>query len=216
MRLILFGAPGAGKGTQAKRLQEHLGAIQLSTGDMLRTQIRDATPLGKAVEAIMARGELVSDAIVIEMIARRIEEPDARAGFLLDGFPRTVPQGSALDAMLLEKGVQLDAVIGIEVPDDVIVDRIVGRRSCPTCGAVYHLTSMPPRRPDTCDKCGVRGLVARPDDNETAVRARLAKFHRETAPLKSLYGPRGVLKSVDGTQSPDRVFADILAALGRT
>lgn len=212
MRVILFGAPGAGKGTQAKRLEERLKIPQLSTGDMLRAEVRAGTPLGKQADELMKAGKLVPDEIVIGMIAERIKKPDCQQGFLLDGFPRTVPQGEALDRMLEASGQKIDVVVGIDVPDEIIVNRIVLRRSCPKDGRVYHLQTMPPKTPGVCDVCGTE-LVQRPDDNDAAVKERLAKFHRDTAPLKSLYGPRGILKSVDGTRSPDQVFADILSVL---
>ena len=216
LRIILFGAPGAGKGTQAKRLEEKLHVPQLSTGDMLRAEVRAGTPLGKQVDTIMNQeGGLVSDDIVIRMIEGRIQKPDCKDGFMLDGFPRTVPQGEALDKMLAVRDQKIDVVIGIDVPDNVIMKRVVLRRSCPVDGTVYHLESAPPKKaPGKCDVCGA-ALVQRPDDNEPAVTRRLEKFHRETAPLKTLYGPRGILKSVDGTRSPDDVFAAILTALGR-
>ncbi|OGQ11595.1 MAG: adenylate kinase, partial [Deltaproteobacteria bacterium RBG_16_71_12] len=206
MRIILFGAPGAGKGTQAKRLEEALGVPQLSTGDMLRAHVRNGTDLGREVDAIMRAGQLVSDDIVIRMIAERIAEPDCAHGFLLDGFPRTVPQGEALDRMLRERGLAIDAVVGLDVPDEVVRDRIVLRRSCPKCGAVYHLTKLPPKVADTCDRCGTKGLEQRSDDTLEKVNARLEKFHKETAPLVQLYGPRGLVKTVDGMAPPEEVF----------
>jgi adenylate kinase len=215
MRVILFGAPGAGKGTQAKRLEVHLGVPQLSTGDMLRAHVRNGTQLGKEVDAIMRAGHLVSDEIVVLMIEERIKQPDCANGFLLDGFPRTVPQGASLDAMLASNGQKIDAVIGIDVPDDVVRERIVQRRSCPKCGSVYHLRAMPPQKPDTCDKCGQRPLEQRSDDTLEKVNARLEKFHRETAPLTELYTPRGLLARVDGMDSPDDVFRAIVTVLGR-
>jgi adenylate kinase len=212
MRLILFGAPGAGKGTQAKRLEERLSIPQLSTGDMLRAEVRAGTALGKQAGELMQAGKLVPDEIVIGMIVERIKRPDCEKGFLLDGFPRTVPQGEALDRMLEGSGQKIDLVIGIEVPDSIIVNRIVLRRSCPKDGSVYHLETMPPKQAGVCDLCGT-ALVQRPDDNEEAVKERLSKFHRDTAPLKTLYGPRGLLKTVDGTRSPDEVTAAILSVL---
>lgn len=214
MRLILFGPPGAGKGTQAKRLEEALSVPQLSTGDMLRAARRAGTELGKKAAEFMDNGKLVPDDVVIGLIAERIEEDDAQKGFLLDGFPRTIPQAEALDAMLVEKGIALDHVVSLEVPDDDIVGRITKRRSCPECGAVYHLESMPPKVADVCDKCGHRGLVQREDDNESAVRTRLSAFHDQTSPLKAHYKQRGLLRDVDGTQSPDAVFAAARAAIG--
>ena len=212
MRIILFGPPGAGKGTQAKRLESELKIPQLSTGDMLRAEKAAGTELGKQAAQIMDKGGLVPDDVVIGMIAARIERPDCRDGFMLDGFPRTIPQGDALNAMLAAKGQKIDVVVGIDVPDDVIVDRVVGRRSCPKDGSVYHVRTMPPKTAGKCDLCG-SDLVQRGDDNEQAVRERLAKFHRETSPLKALYGP--ILKTVNGTRSPDEVFASITKVLGR-
>lgn len=212
MRLILFGAPGAGKGTQAKRLEERLRIPQLSTGDMLRAEVRAGTALGKQADELMKAGRLVPDEVVIGMIAERIRRPDCLNGFLLDGFPRTVPQGEALDRMLQGMGQKIDLVVGIDVPDEKLLRRIVLRRSCPKDGSVYHLESMPPKAEGRCDVCG-SVLVQRPDDNETAVKERLVKFHRDTAPLTTLYGPRGILKSVDGTRSPDEVFSSILSVL---
>ncbi len=212
MRMILFGPPGAGKGTQAKRLEEKLKIPQLSTGDMLRAERAAGSELGRRAAEIMDKGGLVSDDIVIGMIASRIEKPDSKDGFMLDGFPRTIPQGEALDKMLEAKGQKIDVVVGIDVPDDVIVGRVAGRRSCPADGSVYHVSTKPPKVAGKCDACG-SDLVQRGDDNETAVRERLAKFHRDTAPLKELYGPRGILKHVDGTRSPDEVFAAVLRVL---
>ena len=212
MRVILFGPPGAGKGTQAKRLESRLHIPQLSTGDMLRAEKSAGTELGVRAAAIMDKGGLVSDEIVIGMIALRIEKPDSANGFILDGFPRTIPQGEALDRMLADKGLKIDAVIGIDVPDDVLIDRVVHRRSCPKDGSVYHLVSKPPKTPGRCDVCGAE-LVHRADDNDIAVRLRQDKFHRETAPLRELYGPRGLLKTVDGTKSIDDVFHAILTIL---
>ena len=214
MRIILFGAPGAGKGTQAKRLEEALGVPQLSTGDMLRANVRNGTEIGSEVDAIMRAGQLVSDDIVIRMIAERIGERDCAKGFLLDGFPRTVPQGEALDRMLAERGLAIDAVVGLDVPDGVVRDRIVQRRSCPKCGAVYHLAKLPPRVADTCDRCGTKGLEQRADDTVDKVNARLEKFHKETAPLVQLYGPRGLVKTIDGMAPPDEVFESIMRVIG--
>jgi adenylate kinase len=211
MRIILFGPPGAGKGTQAKRLVELYGIPQLSTGDMLREHVKNGTALGQQVDAVMKAGGLVGDAIVIEMIAERTLRPDCHKGFLLDGFPRTTAQGEALNAMLRDRGEAIDVVVGIDCPDSVVRDRAVYRRSCSACGAIYHLQSMPPKTADTCDRCGHVGLTHRPDDTVEAVNKRLAKFHAETAPVRSLYG--GILQTVDGTAAPDIVTTAICAIL---
>lgn len=212
-RIILFGPPGAGKGTQAKRLETELKIPQLSTGDMLRAEKAAGTELGKRAAEIMDKGGLVSDEIVIGMIKSRIEQPDCKEGFMLDGFPRTIAQGEALNAMLREKDQRIDLVIGIDVPDDVVLARAVGRRSCPNDGSIYHVTSSPPKSPGKCDKCGA-DLVQRKDDVDSAVKERIGKFHRETAPLTELYGD--ILERVDGTRKPDDVFAAILKVLRRT
>lgn len=213
MRLILFGPPGAGKGTQAKRLEARLGTPQLSTGDMLRSARRSGSDLGSQVAGFMDRGELVPDAVVVGLIEARVEDEDCREGFLLDGFPRTIAQALALDEMLRAKGQSVDRVLSIEVSDDEIVRRVSGRRSCPVCGAVYHLEHMPPQAAGICDRDG-ESLVQRPDDVEETIRARLQAFHAQTAPLKERYRSQGLLVEIDGSKMPDEVAGAILSALG--
>ena len=205
MRLILVGPPGAGKGTQAKRLQERLGVPHISTGDMLRAARAAGTELGKRAGALMDQGLLVPDEVVIGLVEERISEPDAKSGFMLDGFPRTRPQAEALNTALERSGNQLDAVVQIDAPDSVIEKRITGRRSCKETGRIFHVEYDPP--PEDLQ------VVQRSDDTEEAVRARLEKYHRDTAPIIPFYQEKGLLKKVDGLQSPDKVTADILAVL---
>lgn len=213
MRLILFGPPGAGKGTQAKRLEEAYRAPQISTGDILRQARRDGTPLGKKASEYMDAGKLVPDEVVIGIIEERIARPDCGGGFLLDGFPRTIPQAEALEAMLQKRGWSIDHVVSVEVPDEDIVERLSLRRSCPKDGSVYHLKNLPPKTPGVCDVCGT-ALVQRADDEPTAIKTRLKAFHDQTAPLKAYYKDRGLLRPIDGTRAPDAVFADIRQVLG--
>ena len=212
MRLILFGPPGAGKGTQAKELEAATGHPQLSTGDMLRAARREGTPLGKKAATFMDAGQLVPDEVVIGLIAERVEKADAKDGFLLDGFPRTIPQAEALEAMLGAKGQSIDHVISIEVPDEDIVRRLSARRSCPKDGTVYHLEHMPPKQEGICDKCGT-ALVQREDDEPETIQKRLDAFHQQTSPLKRYYEDRGLLRAVDGTKAPAEVTKAIREAV---
>ncbi|MCB9693673.1 MAG: adenylate kinase [Alphaproteobacteria bacterium] len=204
MRMIFIGPPGAGKGTQAARLVERFDIPHISTGDMFRAAVKAGTPMGQEADRYMKAGELVPDAVVIGMVKERIAEPDCAKGFMLDGFPRTVPQAEALDAA----GVTLDVVLVLEVPDDLIVRRITGRRSDPETGAIYHLEFSPPP-PGIADR-----LVHRADDTEEACRTRLAKYHAETAPIVPIYDARGIVRRVDGVGAPDEVTERIAAALG--
>jgi adenylate kinase len=208
MRMILIGPPGAGKGTQAARLVEKLGITHISSGDMLRAAVKAGTELGKKADGYMKAGDLVPDDVVIGMVLERVAEPDCAKGFMLDGFPRTRPQAEALDLAMADAGVSLDAVVLIEVPDELIVDRITGRRSDPETGTIYHLQFNPPP-PEIADR-----LVQRKDDTAEACRARLAKYHGETAPIVPFYEAKGILKRVDGVGKPDEVTARLLAALG--
>jgi adenylate kinase len=209
MNLILLGPPGAGKGTQAQRIQAERGLVQIATGDMLRRAVAQGTPLGLEAKDIMARGDLVPDDLVIGMLSERIDEPDTRNGFILDGFPRTVAQAEALDALLARKQMKLDRVIELGVDDDALVDRISGRFACAACGEGYHDTFKQTQRDGVCDKCGGKEFSRRPDDNAETVRARLGAYHRQTAPLLPYYEARGVLAKVDGMADIDEVTRQI-------
>ena len=204
MRMIFIGPPGAGKGTQAARLVEKYGIPHISTGDMFRAAVKAGTPMGKAADAFMKDGELVPDDVVIGMVKERIAEPDCATGFMLDGFPRTVPQAEALDAA----GVELDVVLLLEVADALIVERITGRRSDPETGDIYHLEFKPP------PAAIASRLVHRADDTEEACRTRLNAYHAQTAPIIPFYEAKGLVKRVDGVGEPDEVTARIGAALG--
>lgn len=209
MNLILLGPPGAGKGTQAQRLQQTRGLVQLSTGDMLRAAVAAGSEIGKRADAVMKRGELVSDEIVVGIIEDRISQPDCAKGFILDGFPRTTAQAEALDAMLARKGLKLDAVVEMVVDDAQMVDRITGRYTCAKCGAGYHDTNKRPKKPGVCDVCGSTEFTRRADDKAETVKARLDAYHRQTAPLLPYYKARGVLQQVDGMAPIDQVTAQI-------
>jgi adenylate kinase len=214
MDLILFGPPGAGKGTQAKKLVGELGIPQISTGDILRDHARRGTELGQKAKPLMDAGKLVPDDIMIPLVDGRLREPDCAKGFILDGYPRTIPQGEAVDKSLQSLGRKIDLVISLEVPDQVIVERVSGRRSCPKDGSVYHVVTNPPKRPGFCDQCDT-GLVQRDDDKAEKVEARLNAFHQQTAPLKALYQDRGLLRRIDGVGSPDGIFAEIKQAIAK-
>jgi adenylate kinase len=213
MKLILLGPPGAGKGTQAKRLEESRGLKQLSTGDMLRAAVQAGTPLGREADRIMKAGKLVPDGIMIDMIAERIDEPDCRRGVILDGFPRTVRQAEALDAMLAKRGQRLDVVIEMVVDDAILVARIAGRYSCAKCGAVYHDQTTQPKVAGICDVCGSEAFKRRPDDNPQTVQARLQEYHQQTAPITPYYKQKGLLRQVDGMAPVEVVARQIEAVL---
>lgn len=214
MKLILVGPPAAGKGTQAQRICDRLGVPQISTGDMLRSNIKAGTPMGLKVKEYIDRGFLVPDDIVLTLVMHRFREDDCKNGYLLDGFPRTVTQAKELDYELDEVNSNIDYVVDIEVLDDIIVKRISGRRVCTSCGATYHLSTLPPKREGICDKCGTK-LIQRADDDERTMLNRLRVYHQQTEPLIEYYSKKGRVVKIDGTQSIDVVTNEILMKIGR-
>lgn len=210
MKLILLGAPGAGKGTQAEVLCKELSIPTISTGNILRAAIKDGTPTGLKAKAFMEAGQLVPDEVIIGIITERLAQDDCRNGFILDGVPRTIAQAEALE----KAGIRFDDVISIEISDETIVERMAGRRVCEHCGATYHLVAVPPKTPGVCDKCGGK-LIQRHDDEPETVLARLEVYHKETEPLKGFYAERGLLKSVENQPTLAETSQAILRALGR-
>ncbi|MBP5857154.1 adenylate kinase [Marivibrio halodurans] len=213
MNIILLGPPGAGKGTQAKLLESSRGMVQLSTGDMLRAEVKSGSALGARAKSLMEAGELVPDDLVIGIIANRIDEPDCRNGFILDGFPRTVAQAEALDQMLAEKKMDLDSVIEMKVDDKALTARITGRFTCAACGEGYHEEFKRPAKDGVCDKCGSTEFSRRKDDNAETVKSRLAAYHEQTAPILPYYEKKGLLRQVDGMASMEEVSRQIEAVL---
>ena len=215
MNILLLGPPGAGKGTQAKRLEERYGMVQLSTGDMLRAERASGSALGRQVQAIMDAGKLVSDDIMIALIAQRIVGLKGK-GFILDGFPRTVPQAEALDEMLQENGIAVDHVIELTVDEGALIDRISGRFSCSKCGASYHDRYHRPKHEGVCDICGSHDFTRRPDDKAETVKARLAAYRDQTAPILPYYRGKGLLRSIDGMADIDLVTKQIETILNKS
>ena len=212
MKLILLGAPGAGKGTVAKLLTAIDGSVQISTGDILRAAVKDGTDLGKEAQGYMTRGELVPDSLIMGIMGERLLEDDCKPGFLLDGFPRTIPQAEELKKLLVKLGIELDGAVNLNVPRDVILDRLTTRRTCEDCGEIYNVKSNPPRAEGVCDKCG-GNVVQRADETEEAISKRLDVFTEQTAPLVGFYTGENMLIDVNATSS-DAVVAEIKSALG--
>ena len=210
MKLILLGAPGAGKGTQAEILCEKLGIPTISTGNILRAAIKEGTPTGLKAKAFMDAGQLVPDEVIIGIINERVATEDCANGYILDGVPRTIGQAEAMEAA----GIIFDNVVSIEIADETIIDRMSGRRVCESCGASYHIVAVPPKTADVCDKCGGK-LIQRKDDEPETVKARLGVYHKETEPLKAFYAERGLLRSVDNQPSVEAVSEAILSVLGK-
>lgn len=213
MKIIMLGAPGAGKGTQAKQIADKYSIPHISTGDIFRANIKNGTELGKKAKQYMDQGALVPDELTCDLVMDRIQQDDCKNGFVLDGFPRTIPQAEALDAALGKINEKMDYAIDVDVPDENIVNRMSGRRACLNCGATYHLISIPPKVEGICDRCGSE-IVLREDDKPETVQKRLKVYHEQTQPLIDYYKNQGILKFVDGTQPMDEVFKAIVTILG--
>ncbi len=213
MKIIMLGAPGAGKGTQAKMIAEKYSIPHVSTGDIFRANIKNGTELGKEAKSYMDKGELVPDELTVRILLDRVAKEDCKNGYVLDGFPRTIPQAEVLQAELNKQGTDVDYAINVDVPDENIVKRMSGRRACVTCGATYHIEHVPPKTEGVCDKCGSE-LILRDDDKEETVKNRLNVYHDQTQPLIDFYSAKGVLKNVDGTVDMMDVFTAITNILG--
>lgn len=213
MKIIMLGAPGAGKGTQAKMIADKYGVPHISTGDIFRANIKNGTELGMEAKKYMDQGLLVPDELTVRILLDRVAQDDCKNGYVLDGFPRTIPQAEVLDSELTKLGDHIDYAINVDVPDENIVKRMSGRRACLTCGATYHIEHVPPKKEGTCDVCGSE-LVLRDDDKPETVKNRLNVYHEQTQPLIDFYTEKGVLKTVDGTVPMEEVFAAITAILG--
>lgn len=212
MKIIMLGAPGAGKGTQAKKIAAKYEIPHISTGDIFRANIKEGTELGKKAKTYMDQGLLVPDELVVDLVVDRVNQEDCKNGYVLDGFPRTIPQAEALDKALAELGQKMDYAIDVDVPDENIINRMGGRRACLNCGATYHIVSIPPKKEGICDHCG-NALVLRDDDKPETVKKRLDVYHEQTQPLIDYYAKQNILKTVDGTQPMEAVFDAIVSVL---
>ncbi|MGC9325367.1 MAG: adenylate kinase [Desulfomonilia bacterium] len=213
MKIILIGPPGAGKGTQAKRMIDRLGVPQISTGDMFRAAVKEGSPMGLKAKEYMDKGALVPDEVVIGVVEERFKKPDCAKGFVLDGFPRTLDQAKALDGILEKMETKLDHVVVIDVPDDYLVNRLTGRRTCRNCNYMHHIEYDPPKQDGVCDKCGGE-LYQRDDDKEETIRQRLNTYHAQTSPLIEYYSGKGIVRMIDGTGSMEQVQKAIKDAIG--
>lgn len=213
MKVILLGAPGAGKGTQAKKIAAKYQIPHISTGDIFRENIKQGTELGKKAKSYMDQGTLVPDALVVELVVDRIQQEDCKKGYILDGFPRTIPQAESLDAALQQLGDHIDRAIDIEIADEKLIARMTGRRSCVGCGAIYHVANLPPKKEGICDDCG-KELVLRDDDREETVKKRLDVYHAQTQPLIDYYRKQGILREIEGDMEMEEVFQSIIRNLG--
>jgi adenylate kinase len=213
MRLVLLGAPGAGKGTQAKKLIDKYGLPQISTGDLLRAAVAAGSPLGKEAKAYMDKGELVPDSVVLGMVEERLKQDDCKKGYILDGFPRNTAQAEALDKMLASLNMSLDAALSVDVPFEDLMKRLTGRRTCKSCGQMYNIHFKPPQKEGVCDKCSGE-LFQRDDDKEETIKKRLDVYNAQTAPLIDYYRSKGILKTVSGTGSIDDIFKKVCETLG--